>query len=143
LQFGPPVPPAPSPPAGRPQSNGLDLRVDPRMMEGRATADPQVRVNGAQVGADWSAAFRRWLDQNLRYPRRAIENRESGTVRVLITAAPDGTVRDVRLVRPSLSPSLNVGTTVPFSGATLPAFPPPAQPTVTIELTVNYILIQR
>jgi TonB family protein len=113
------------------------------MMEGRATADPQVRVSGAQVGADWSAAFRRWLDQNLRYPPRAIENRESGRVRVLITAAPDGTVRDVRLVGPSLSPSLNVGTTFPFSGATLPAFPPPAQPNVTIELTVTYILIQR
>jgi TonB family protein len=113
------------------------------MIEGRATADPTVRVSGAQVGADWRAAFRRWLDQNLRYPQRAILLRESGPVRVRITAAPDGTVREVRLVGPSLSPSLNIGTTLPFSGATLPAFPPPAEPTVTIDLTVNYILIQR
>ncbi len=137
-------PAQPAPPAGRPLARGLDLAVDPRLIEGRATSDPQVRVTGAQVGADWRAAFRRWLDDNIRYPRRAIELRESGTVRVLVTAAPDGTVRDVRLVGPSGSPSLNLATTMPFGGARLPAFPPPADPDgVTIELTVNYILIRR
>jgi TonB family protein len=145
LQLGRPAQPAP-PPAqpGRRDSQGMDLRVDPRLSEGRATTDPSVRVTGAQVGADWRAAFRAWLDQNIHYPRRAIENRESGRVRVVITAEPDGRVRDVRLVGPSASPSLNTGTTFPFSGAQLPAFPPPADPNgVTIELTVHYILIIR
>jgi TonB family protein len=103
-----------------------------------------VRVSGAQVGADWRAAFRRWLDDNIHYPRRAVELREQGSVRVLVRAAPDGTVRDVRLVGPSASPSLNFGTTFPFEGARLPAFPPPVDPDgATIELTVNYILIRR
>ncbi|MFM2150058.1 MAG: hypothetical protein RLZZ187_2364 [Pseudomonadota bacterium] len=134
----------PAAPAGRQQSRGLDLTVDPRIIEGRTTSDPQVRVTGAQVGADWRAAFRQWLDENIRYPRRAIELGESGNVRVLVTAGPDGTVRDVRLVGPSTSPSLNMGTVMPFQGARLPAFPPPADPNgVTIELTVNYVLIRR
>lgn len=134
----------PAEPTGRPLARGLDLTVDPRLIEGRATTDPQLRVTGAQVGADWRAAFRAWLDQNIRYPRRAIELLESGSVRVLVTAAPDGTVRSVRLVGPSVSPSLNLGTVMPFEGARLPAFPPPANPDgVTIELTVNYVLIRR
>jgi TonB family protein len=142
LQQARPAPAAP--PAGRPEAGGIDLRVDPRLLEGRATSDPSVRVTGANVGADWRAAFRRWLDQNIRYPRRAIELREMGAVRVVVTASPDGRVRDIRLVGPSASPSLNTATTFPFSGAQLPAFPPPADPNgVTIELTVNYILIMR
>jgi TonB family protein len=143
LQLGQPASPS-GPPAGRPQARGLDLTVDPRLAEGRASPDPTVRVRGAEVGADWSAAFRRWLDQNIRYPRRAIELGEQGTVRVIVTAEPDGTVRSVRLATPSVSPSLNFGTTFPFQGAQLPPFPPPADPNgVTVELTVNYILIRR
>jgi TonB family protein len=122
----------------------MDTRVDPRMTEGSLRSDPTVNVRGAQVGADWRAAFRRWLDNNISYPRRAIELREQGSVRVIVRAAADGTVRDVRLAGPSASPSLNFGTTFPFQGARLPAFPPPVDPDgVTIELTVNYILIQR
>ena len=138
LQLGRPQ----TPPAGRPQARGLDLRVDPRMMEGRATRDPSVRVTGSNVGADWRAAFRRWLDQNVHYPQQAIMRGEDGTVRVRITAAADGTVRNVQLVGPSTSPSLNFGTTYPFNGARLPTFPPGSDPTVTIELTVNYVLIR-
>lgn len=140
VQLGRPA----TPPAGRPQARGTDTTVDPRFLEGRPRTDPSVRVTGAQVGADWRAAFRRWLDQNLSYPERAVALGEDGTVRVVVTAAPDGTVRNVRLAGPSTSPSLNFGTTFPFQGARLPAFPPGADPNgVTIELTVNYILIRR
>jgi TonB family protein len=103
-----------------------------------------VRVSGAQVGADWRAAFRRWLDQNMRYPPGAAQLGESGTVRVRVVAEADGRVRAVRLTGPSVSPSLNVGTTFPFVDAQLPAFPPPTDPDgVTIDLTVNYYLIRR
>ncbi|WP_431303952.1 energy transducer TonB [Sediminicoccus sp. BL-A-41-H5] len=140
VQLGRPA----APPAGRPQARGTDTTVDPRFLEGRPRTDPSVRVTGAQVGADWRAAFRRWLDQNLSYPERAVALGEDGVVRVVVTAAPDGTVRNVRLVGPSTSPSLNFGTTFPFQGARLPAFPPGADPNgVTIELTVNYVLIRR
>ncbi len=140
VQLGRPA----APPAGRPQARGTDTTVDPRFLEGRPRTDPSVRVTGAQVGADWRAAFRRWLDQNLSYPERAVALGEDGVVRVVVTAAPDGTVRSVRLAGPSTSPSLNFGTTFPFQGARLPAFPPGADPNgVTIELTVNYVLIRR
>ena len=68
---------------------------------------------------------------------------EDGRVRVLVTASPDGTVRSVRMLMPSTSPSLNSGTTRPFNGARLPAFPPGSDPNgVTIELTVDYVLIR-
>ncbi len=134
--------PAPGRPAG-PRAP-LDLSLDPRLLEGRTTPDRMVQVRGAQVGPDWSNAFRRWLDQNLRYPQRAIQEGDSGVVKVRITASPDGTVRQVRLVTPSASPWLNSGTTMPFAGARLPAFPPGADPNgVEVELTVNYILIRR
>ncbi|WP_191083110.1 energy transducer TonB [Roseococcus microcysteis] len=134
---------APSP-AGRPQGRGLDLSVDPRFAEGDARTDPSVRVQGAQVGANWRAAFRRWLEQNIRYPQDAAMRGEDGTVRVQILANPDGTVRSVRVVLPSTSPSLNYATTFPFQGAQIPAFPPPADPNgVTVDLTVNYVLRRR
>jgi TonB family protein len=142
LQLGRPQ--TPSPPAGRPQARGIDLTVDPRIIAGESSSDPNLNVTGARVGADWRGAFRRWLDENMRYPTRAIELGESGQVRVRVVAEPDGRVRSVRLVLPSGSPSLNLGTTMPFDGARLPAFPPPADPNgVTIDLTVTYRLIRR
>lgn len=132
-----------APPPGRPGARGLDTTVDPRFLEGRMAADPMARVTGANVGADWRAAFRRWLDQNMRYPMDAAMRGEDGRVRVLVTASPDGTVRSVRMLMPSTSPSLNSGTTRPFNGARLPAFPPGSDPNgVTIELTVDYVLIR-
>ncbi len=138
------APARPSVPAGRPTARGLDLSVDPRILRGEANADANLQVRGAQVGADWRGAFRRWLDRNMSYPMEALRQGESGTVRVRVVAGPDGQVRSVRLITPSGSPSLNFGTTFPFSGAQLPAFPPPADPAgVTIDLTVNYILIRR
>jgi TonB family protein len=134
----------PQPQAGRRESRGLDLTVDPRIIEGRASADPNLRVTGAQVGADWRAAFRRWLDENMRYPLRAAQLGEQGAVRVSVIAEPDGRVRSVRIITQSTSPSLNTGTVMPFQGATLPRFPPPADPNgVTIDLTVNYYIIRR
>ncbi|RVT89971.1 TonB family protein, partial [Rhodovarius crocodyli] len=136
----------PRPTPGRP--NGprapLDLSVDPRHLEARTTPDSQVRVRGANVGPDWNAAFRRWLDQNMSYPPDAAQRGESGSVRVRITANPDGTVRSVRMMMPSVSPSLNSGTSRPFLGARLPAFPPGSDPNgVEVDLTVNYILLRR
>jgi TonB family protein len=122
----------------------LDLSFDPRLLEGRTSPDRTVQVRGAQVGPDWNNAFRRWLDQNLRYPPRAIQDGDSGMVKVRITANPDGTVRQVRLLTQSASPWLNSGTTAPFAGARLPAFPPGSDPNgVEVDLTVNYILIRR
>lgn len=104
----------------------------------------QLRVRGAEAGPDWRAAFRQWLDQNLRYPREAIELREQGPVTVRINTGPDGRVRGVELRSPSRSIYLNFYSQNVFRGARLPPFPPgSAEEQVTIDLTINYILYGR
>lgn len=101
----------------------------------------QLRVRGAEAGPDWRAAFRRWLDQNLRYPREAIDLREQGPVTVRIQTGPDGRVRGVELRSASRSIHLNFYSQHVFRGAQLPPFPPgSAEEQVTIDLTIKYIL---
>ena len=112
---------------------------------GADTAGPgdveQLRVRGAQAGPDWRNAFRRWLDQNLHYPREAIDLREQGPVTVRIQTGPDGRVRGVELRTASRSIRLNFYSQSVFRGAQLPPFPPgTAEDQVTIDLTINYIL---
>ncbi|MBW6401596.1 energy transducer TonB [Roseomonas sp. HJA6] len=101
----------------------------------------QLRVRGAEAGPDWRNAFRQWLDQNLRYPREAIDLREQGPVTVRIQTGPDGRVRGVELRSASRSIHLNFYSQNVFRGARLPPFPPgTAEDQVTIDLTINYIL---
>ena len=104
----------------------------------------QLRVRGAEAGPDWRNAFRQWLDQNLRYPREAIDLREQGPVTVRINTGPDGRVRGVELRTASRSIHLNFYSQNVFRGAQLPPFPPgSAEAQVTIDLTINYILYGR
>ena len=99
---------------------------------------------GAEAGPDWRNAFRQWLDQNLRYPREAIDLREQGPVTVRINTGPDGRVRGVELRTASRSIHLNFYSQNVFRGAQLPPFPPgTAEQQVTIDLTINYILYGR
>jgi len=103
-----------------------------------------LRVRGAQAGPDWRNAFRLWLDRNLRYPREAAELGEQGPVTVRITTGADGRVRRVELRTGSRSIFLNHYSQVVFRGAALPPFPPgTAEEEVTIDLTINYVLIGR
>jgi TonB family protein len=158
----PPVPPPAPPPQLAERTPPLDLTQRPpiRLGEsGRPTAPrrgmdlspgadragpgdvEQLRVRGAQAGPDWRNAFRLWLDQNLRYPREAIDLREQGPVTVRIQTGPDGRVRGVELRSPSRSIRLNFYSQHVFRGAQLPAFPPgTAEEQVVIDLTINYIL---
>jgi TonB family protein len=162
----PPPPPAPQAPAQTAQRvPPLDLTLRPPIRLGepsRPTAPrrgldlspganqpgpgevEQLRVRGAEAGPDWRAAFRQWLDQNLRYPREAIELREQGPVTVRINTGPDGRVRGVELRSGSRSIHLNFYSQHVFRGAQLPPFPPgSAEEQVTIDLTINYILYGR
>ncbi len=129
----------PAPPAApRPP---LDLALGPAI--GRLTPEPEARIRGAEVGPDWRNAFRRWLDEHLRYPQAAALLGEQGTTRVALVVEPDGRVRSARLLRRSGSAWLDSGTLNLFRGATLPAFPPGADPAgVHVDLTVNYILVR-
>jgi TonB family protein len=113
------------------------------MPRGRDSPEAQAVVRGAEVGPDWRNAFRRWVDENKRYPSNAVLVGHQGSTRVRVTAEPDGRVRSVRLTGPSGSVWLDAGLMAMFRGAVLPAFPPGADPNgVTIDFTMNYILIR-
>ena len=161
LPLPPPPPPGPPPPVpldltDRPPirlgeadpsrlgaaRRGLDLRPG-ASLPGPGDVE-NLRVRGAQAGPDWRNAFRMWLDRNLRYPREAAELGEEGPVTVRITTGADGRVRRVELRSGSRSIFLNHYSQVVFRGAALPPFPPgTAEEEVTIDLTINYVLIRR
>ncbi|GGC52365.1 hypothetical protein GCM10011504_33500 [Siccirubricoccus deserti] len=133
--------PAPS----RPEAprRRLDLALGPLPPPGRFSVEPETDVRGAKVGPDWRNAFRRWLEENKRYPENARVVGEQGTNRVELQVAPDGRVRSARLVRQSGSVWLDAGTLSLFRGANLPPFPAGADPGgVTVDLTIHYILIR-
>ncbi len=129
----------PAAPASR-RPGTLDLALGPII--GRMTPEPEARVRGAEVGPDWRNAFRAWLEAHKRYPEAAIVLRQQGTNRIELRVAPDGRVLGARLLRRSGSAWLDSGTVNLFRGATLPPFPPGADPSgVTVDLTIHYILI--
>jgi TonB family protein len=131
--------------AARPRTArpSLDLSLDSLAAIGRATPEPQAEVRGARVGPDWRNAFRAWLEANKHYPENARVVGEQGTTRVELLVEPDGRVRSARLLRRSGSVWLDAGTLTLFRGARLPPFPPGADPSgVTVDLTINYILIR-
>ncbi len=134
--------PAPS----RPEASrrGLDLSPPSAMRQpGRDSPDAQLQVRGAQVGPDWRNAFRRWMDEHGRYPTNAAVVGDQGTTRIELIVEPDGRVRSGRLLQRSGSVWLDAGTVSLFRNAVLPPFPPGADPTgVTIDLTINYVLVR-
>ena len=134
--------PAPSRPEQ--QRRGLDLSPPSAMRQpGRDSPEAQLSVRGAQVGPDWRNAFRRWMDEHGRYPTDAAVVGDQGTTRIELIVEPNGRVRSGRLLRRSGSVWLDAGTVSLFRNATLPPFPPGADPSgVTIDLTINYILIR-
>jgi TonB family protein len=136
------APPSPSRPnQSRPH---LDTNLDTVAMMGKYALEPLLAVRGAKVGPDWTNAFRRWLDENMRYPKSAIEAGHSGTNKVSLLVAPDGKVIGVKLLRQSGSVWLDAGITMPFNHATLPALPPPVDSAgAEVDLTVHWILIRQ
>jgi TonB family protein len=139
------APPA-RPEAARPDParRGLDLSLGALTVPGRNAPEPQVSVRGAEVGPDWRNAFRRWLDENVRYPANAAVVGDEGTNRIQLMVDPDGRVRSWRLLRRSGSVWLDAGLEMPFRNAVLPAFPPGADPKgVEVNLTVHWHIIRQ
>ncbi|MBK1660192.1 TonB family protein, partial [Paracraurococcus ruber] len=134
--------PAPRPEA--PRRGGLDLSLGSLAALGRGGVEPQLSVRGAEVGPDWRNAFRRWLDENVRYPPNAAVVGDEGTNRIQLLVDPDGRVRGARLTRRSGSVWLDAGLEIPFRNAVLPPFPPGADPKgVEVNLTVHWSIIRR
>ena len=89
------------------------------------------------MGPDWRNAFRRWVEEHVRYPQVAAELNEKGTSTIEMTVAPDGRVQSFRLVRRSGSVWLDHGTVTPFRNALLPPFPLGADPNgVVVNFTI-------
>lgn len=137
----------PSASASRPSRSSprptLDLTLPHQAALGRLTPEADVEIRGARVGPDWIQAFRAWVDANKRYPEAAILLNQQGTSRVEIRIAPDGLVREAKLVGPSGSVWLDAGLVNLFRNARLPAFPPGTDAeNATLVLTMRYILIR-
>jgi TonB family protein len=134
-------------PMPRPEAQarrGLDLSLGSLAVAGRTGAEPQLSVRGAEVGPDWRNAFRRWLDENVRYPANAAAVGDEGINRIQLLVSPDGRVRSWKLVRRSGSVWLDAGLEMPFRNAVLPPFPPGADPNgVEINLTVHWHIIRQ
>lgn len=131
------------------QGRGLDLSFNapsPRAPRAASPSDlgTSVRIQGANPGADWMAAFRAWLDRNGYYPQMAAMAGEDGTATVRFTVQKDGRVQDLRLVSRSGSKWLDMGAQAMLRDKTLPPFPEGTKADSTeITLTIDYILIRR
>ncbi|MEN0073730.1 MAG: TonB family protein, partial [Paracraurococcus sp.] len=136
---------APAPRQQMANRRPLDLSLGSLAVMGRAAPTaPQVSVRGAQVGTDWERAFRRWLDENIRYPQSAAVVGDEGVNRIEVRVAADGRVTAFRLVRRSGSVWLDAGLEGPFRNAVLPAFTGPVDPDgAIVDLTVSWHIIRR
>ena len=134
-----------APPTSRapPSARHLDLSTAPLVFGEILRPDSRVSVS-RRVGPNWLNAFRRWLEEHMRYPIDAAMAGEEGDVTVKILVAPDGKVKGIELLRSSRSVFLNLGTQTPFRGNYLPPLGPEADPAgETVELTVHYHIIRR
>ncbi|MFC7735411.1 energy transducer TonB [Roseomonas sp. GCM10028921] len=165
-----PSPPRPRVTPANPFAGALDLSQGPPISLGRpATPSPsassspqrnrdstsssaaeadapnaQLRIRGAQLGADWRSAFMAWLRQHGYYPRQAAEAGEDGTAVVRFSVDRRGQVSGVQLIGRSGSIWLDAGAQALLRGRSVPPFPPGTrEDSAEIDLTINYILRRR
>jgi len=110
--------------------------------QGAADApNAQLRIRGANLGADWRSSFMAWLRQHGYYPRQAVEAGEDGTAVVRFTVDRSGKVTELQLIGRSGSIWLDAGAQALLRGRTVPSFPPGTrEDSAEIDLTINYIL---
>lgn len=103
--------------------------------------ETSVRVEGANLGADWIKQLQAWWDQHAFYPGEAVVNNVSGTIKVHIVVRPDGEVTTVHVIEGSGPKFLKNAAYLTFSDAHLHPFPPgtPA-PKADVFITLHYVL---
>lgn len=116
---------------------GLDMSLP--QSDAQAVMAPQVTIQG-QYGADWGAAFNKWVYAHLYYPDAAAAQGQQGYVTVTFTAHRDGSVTGLHLVSGSGSNFLDLAWQGIFLQNQLPKFPPGGSDTVQITATVHYEL---
>ena len=95
----------------------------------------------ARPDPTWLTGVSQWLLAHRTYPEMARELGRQGTVVVQITVDPDGSVRDVKLIRGSGSESLDRAAQALVRNAHLPPFPSNMNlPRQIVTLPIRYRL---
>lgn len=102
------------------------------------------RITQGHVDASWINRLQDWWGRHGYYPSQAAALQQDGKVRIELVVDRYGKVRSVELAGRSGSPWLDMGAQAVFRGAELPPFPPNSgDDRITLELTINYVLVRR
>ena len=118
------------------------------------TNQDSLRIEGAELSADWIKALQAFWDLHAYYPKEASDNDESGVVKVQLRIHSDGQVWWVNLEQSSGSKSLDHAGFIVFWHQYLRRFPPGTRAreanvflqTLTeadIHLSLHYVLAHR
>jgi len=101
-------------------------------------------IRAANIGADWAQGLAVYWRQHRYYPPQAAQNGEDGTVEIQIVVNRQGRVEAVEVLRRSGSPWLDMAAVGTWRNAQLAPLPAEnTDRTITIPLTINYLLIRR
>ena len=127
------------PPPGSVASRAIDLALGSPKPGSQRAASSELRSPNA--GADLMAALERWWRRHRYYPEQARRGGEDGSVDITLRVDRYGKVEGVELRSTSGSRWLDMAALGTFRGAQLQV-PTNAGETVTVDLTINYILIR-
>jgi protein TonB len=120
-------------------TRGLDLSLPQSNSD---AAGPPLSATG-DVGADWLAEMKQWLEDHVYYPAGAAELGQSGRVLVRYEVTRDGKVFNLSMVTGSGYPILNQAVLGILRNAIVPRFPPGTKSnTTTVMFTMEYTLNQ-
>ncbi len=102
------------------------------------------RVTSGHVDPSWLDALHEWWLQHAYYPDQAVANGQDGTVGIEIVVDRYGHVRKVERESRSGSPWLDMAAVGTFRDAHLPPLPADTpDDSITVKLSINYILVRR
>jgi len=123
-------------------SHAIDLSLGaPKLGPNKSEAFFDIRA--ANIGADWAQGLAAYWRSHRYYPPQAAQNGEDGTVEIQIVVNRQGHVESVEIQRRSGSPWLDMAAVGTWQNAQLAPLPAEnTDRTITIPLTINYLLIR-
>ncbi len=140
LNFGRAAARAPAPRAAG-SSRAIDFSLGaPKTGPNKSEAFFDIRA--ANIGADWAQCLAVYWRQHRYFPEQAAQSGEDGTVEIQIVVNRLGRVESAEIKRRSGSPWLDMAAIGTWRNAQLTPLPAEnTDPTITIPLTINYVLI--
>lgn len=141
LNYGPATARAPMPRAPG-SSRSIDLSLGaPKSGPNKSEAFFDIRA--ANIGADWAQGLAVYWRRHRYYPQQAAQNGEDGTVKIEIVVNRLGRVESAEIRSRSGSPWLDMAALGTWRNAQLAPLPPEnTDRTITIPLTINYVLLR-